>query len=300
MDAILDCVFDQVFSKLDRGCLLARYKRRQLVDYLSTVILGSSGADKQDGCRRAVHAALRFHSTSRENNGQICLLGKYHNVLYVAATLCFEWKLEDTEIVEQLLQDIFECEKTFERLFVGAILGTKVTHLISGWKSDFRSREECIEAVKYFLEHATKVRLQFDCSGELKNFVDVPMDSYGNVTPLRVATQAGQPDVLEVLLDYGATVTPSPPDVHTCALQHLLRRMNEFYNESSGDLIAPQFVACLNLLLREVPMLPLLMADPEDGPLDPKEANEVIQPRELHPTIYSLVPVDRSGYVIVS
>lgn len=299
MDVILDCIFDKVFSKLDRGCLLARYKRRQLVDYLSTVILGSSGGDHQDGCRRAVLAALRFHSSSREDNGHICLLGKYHNVLYVAATLCFEWKLQDTEVVEQVLQDIFDCEKTFEKLFIGAIFGTRVTHLISGWKSDFRSREECVEAVKYFLEHASKVQLQFDFSGELTNFVDVPMDSYGKATPLRVATQAGQADVLEILLDYGATVTPEPPDIHTCALQPLLRRMNEFYQENAGDPVAPQFVSCLNLLIREFPMLPLLMAEPEDELLDSKDHKEELQPREMHSTIYSLVPVEYSGYRMV-
>lgn len=295
MDVILDCIFEQVFTRLDRGCLLARYKRRQLTDYLGTVIMGSSADDHQEGCRRAVKAALKFHQTSRQGNGQICLLGKYHNVLYVAATLCFDWNLEDTSIVEQLLQDIFACEKTFERLFAGAIIGTKVTHLISGWKSDFKSREECVRAVRYFLDHASKSNLSFDYSGESKRFVDVPMDSYGRVSPLRLAVQAGQADVVALLLDYGAVISPTPHSLDTCAIQPLLHKMNDFCNERPEKSIALEFVCCLNLLLKELPMLPRLLPVPDDdAQVDPEE--EAKAP-EFNPRIYSFVPTQLTGYL---
>ncbi|KAG8257253.1 uncharacterized protein LOC124357876 [Homalodisca vitripennis] len=294
MDVILDCIFDQVFSRLDRGCLLARYKRRQFTDYLSTVIRGSAGDDTEGGCERAVQAALRFHQTSKEENGGICLLGKYHNVLYVAATLCYDWQLQDTPTVSRLLQDIFACEHTFERLFVGAILGTKVTHLISGWKSDFRTREECVLAVQYFLEHATRANLQFECTAGSRNFVDVPMESYGRATPLRVAAQAGQADVLQILLHYGATVTPQPSSIDTCALQPLLHRMNDLCHDQPEENIAKEYINCMNLLLRELPMLPTLLPYPEDDlPTDPTAP---VEPRSLHPRIYALVPPQRSGY----
>ena len=124
---------------------------------------------------------------TRDNNGKVCLLGKYHNVLYVAVKLCFDWKLDDSETIVQLLNDIYLCEKTFERLFVGAIFGTRVTHLISGWKSDFQNREENLKAVLYFLEHATKLKLTFLIKGKNIKFIDVPMESYGKATPLKVA-----------------------------------------------------------------------------------------------------------------
>ncbi|XP_054263154.1 uncharacterized protein LOC128986691 [Macrosteles quadrilineatus] len=292
MDVILDAIFEHVFSKLDRGCLLARYKRRQLTDYLSTVIRGSAADDTQEGCRRAVRAAIRFHRNSKEANGKICLLGKFHNVLYVAATLCFDWKLEDSEIVAELLHDIFDCECTFERLFVGAILGTKVTHLISGWKSDFRSKEECIDAVKYFLDHSTKAGLRFQCSsGDSRKFVDVPMESYGGSTPLRVAAQAGQPGVISLLLHYGAVVTPLP-DPNTCALQLLLRRMNDFCHDRPEEPIPSEFILCLNLLLRDFPRVPQILPDPEDDP----DLQEV---REIHPRMIAMVSPEKSGLTIV-
>lgn len=295
MDVILDCIFDQVFARMDRGCLLARYKRRQLTDYLSTVIKGSSGDDTQEGCARAVRAAMRFHQTSKQQNGQICLLGKYHNVLYVAATLCFDWKLEDTSIVEELLEDIFACEKTFEKLFIGAILGTKVTHLISGWKSDFRSRDECVTALKYFLDHATKANLWFECGGDFKRFVDVPMDSYGKATPLRVAVQAGQSDAAALLLDFGAEISPVPVSLDSCALQPLLHRVNDFLMEHPEESVPLEVVCCLNLLLREVPMLPRLLPVPQD-PKDPHDP-PVFLDIDYNPRMYALMPPERSGFL---
>lgn len=290
MDVILDCIFEQVFTRLDRGCLLARYKRRQLTDYLGTVIMGSSADDTQDGCRRAVHAALQYHQTSKQGNGQICLLGKYHNVLYVAATLCFDWNLEDTSVVAQLLQDIFACENTFEKLFAGAIVGTSVTHLISGWKTDFKSRQECVIALRYFLEHASKANLSFDYSGESRRFVDIPMNSFGGATPLRFAVHARQADVVALLLDYGAVISPSPLSFDTCAIQLLLHRMNDFCNEKPDDNIPLEFVCCLNILLKELPMMPRLLPVPDDDALEEKAP-------EFHPRMYAFMPAERSGYV---
>lgn len=297
MDVILDCIFEQVFTRLDRGCLLARYKRRQLTDYLGTVIMGSSADDTQDGCRRAVHAALQYHQTSKQGNGQICLLGKYHNVLYVAATLCFDWNLEDTSVVAQLLQDIFACENTFEKLFAGAIVGTSVTHLISGWKTDFKSRQECVRALRYFLEHASKANLSFDYSGESRRLVDIPMNSFGGATPLRFAVHARQADVVALLLDYGAVISPSPLSFDTCAIQLLLHRMNDFCNERPDDNIPLEFVCCLNILLKELPMMPRLLPVPDDDaqgdPADEEKAPE------FHPRMYAFVPAERSGYVFI-
>lgn len=67
-------------------------------------------------------AALRYHETSKDNNGQVCLMGKYHNVLYIAAKLAFDWSLQDNYTVARLLDEIYYCENTFERLFLGKII----------------------------------------------------------------------------------------------------------------------------------------------------------------------------------
>ncbi|XP_035724896.1 uncharacterized protein LOC118442834 [Vespa mandarinia] len=259
MEVLIDCYFDKLFSELERSCLASRYKRRELVGYFSDVINSCAEAeklDKQDVCERIVLSALRYHNITMMENGQVCLLGKFHNVLYVAAKLCFDWKLRNNEIVIRLLNDIFYCEKTFERIFVGAIFGTRVTHFLSGWKSDFEDQEENIKALVYFMDHAIEGKLEYRCaSSTIKSrFIDVPMESYGQVVPLRVAIQHGAPDILMIMLRYGASIesdnlAPSPIEI-------LLAKLNEYDIQSSDEkIIYPKdLLVCLKLLLRTIPM----------------------------------------------
>lgn len=46
-------------------------------------------------------------------------MGKYHNMLYIAMKLAFEWSLQDNGVVATLLDEIYACEGTFERIFLG-------------------------------------------------------------------------------------------------------------------------------------------------------------------------------------
>ncbi|XP_022199849.2 uncharacterized protein LOC111056762 [Nilaparvata lugens] len=224
MESIIDCYFDNIFTQMDRGCLIPRYKRRQIVDYFSTVIRACS-TNHEEGCKKAVVAITKFHKKSKDNNGSVCLLGKYHNVLYVALKLCFDWKLNDHDTVTTVLIDLFSCEKTFERLMIGAIFGTRVTHLISGWKSDFQTRDECLQAVEYFLEHSARSKLKFEIGGRFTTMADIPMPSYGFSTPAKVCIQTGRFDFLKVLLRYGAE--PVVVTNHNqCPLHLLLLRMH--------------------------------------------------------------------------
>jgi len=218
------------------------------------LMLPAENLDKQDVCERIVHSALRYHNITMMENGSICLLGKFHNVLYVAAKLCYDWDINNNVIVSRLLDDIFYCEKTFERLLVGAIFGTRVTHFLSGWKCDFEDREENIRALVYFLDHATSGRLEYRCESSpiKRRFIDVPMESYGQVLPLRVAIQHGAPDILLIMLRYGASVesdklAPSPMEI-------ILTKLNEFEVQSEQEeIVYPEhLLTCLKLLLRTV------------------------------------------------
>ncbi|XP_003426751.1 uncharacterized protein LOC100678008 [Nasonia vitripennis] len=253
MEVLIDCYFDRLFDGMDRSSLASRHKRRQLVKFFSDVIKSCAEAEnleKADVCERIVRAALRYHSISMAENGSVCMLGKFHNVLYVAAKLCYDWQINNNELVAKILDDMFYCEKTFERIFVGAIFGTRVTHFLSGWKSDFDDREENMLALVYFLDHAVAGRLEYDCQrlSSRRRFIDVPMESYGQVLPLRVAVQNGSPDILQIMLRYGAStendkLAPAPIEI-------LLSRLNE-YDE---DVNCPQhLLTCLKLLLRTIP-----------------------------------------------
>jgi hypothetical protein len=37
-------------------------------------------------------------------------------------------------------EEIYSCEKTFERLFLGALFGTHAPYFIAGWRSDFKDQ----------------------------------------------------------------------------------------------------------------------------------------------------------------
>jgi ankyrin repeat/SOCS box protein 17 len=267
MDVILDCYFDTVFCQLERSYLMVRYKRRQLVDYLNTVIKGCvRGEDCAEatavGC--TVMAAMRYHANSKTSNGKVCLMGKFHNILYIAAKVCYDWRLNDNKIVVQLLNDIYQCEYTFERLFIGAILGTRVTNLISGWKSDFENPEENLSAVEYFLNHATEAKLEYDYVGRKTRFIDIPMESYTRAQPVHVAAQFGKAEVLLLLLRYGATImfgyeTDDLPVEQSFTQFYGARVSNSPLNQMEGPM------ACLKILLRAVPTVTTLSRDSFDG-----------------------------------
>lgn len=87
-------------------------------------------------------------------------MGKYHNILYVALKIAWNWDVKDSAVICALLSmnisqnqlicdcivlnfvsaEIYECEKTFERLFLGAIFGSSAPYFIAGWRSDFKDQ----------------------------------------------------------------------------------------------------------------------------------------------------------------
>lgn len=278
MEAILDCYFDSFFGRLDRGCLFSRYKRKQIVDYLKTVIEGCRRAEEfssQEGCRLAVSAVIKYHRKHRNENGRICLLGKYHNVLYAGVRLCYDFLLEDSKTVCELLREIFVCEKTFERIFAGAIFGVKVSHFVAGWKSDFDDQNENISALVYFSHHSNKLREIYDVeiSSEVKSkrFLDVPMTCVSNSSPLRVASQLPKFDIILLLLRYGCDI--SDGDGSGSSIQTILKYLdNENYPEKC--------VECLKIFLRVVPFVELETEIRNE--IVPKDRSGIVPPRLKH------------------
>lgn len=86
-------------------------------------------------------------------------------------------------------EEIYGCEQTFERMFLGALFGNSAPHFIAGWKSDFKDQvgfccrkfvcssssdssqifiklhthvqDENTRAMVFYLQHATDARLSF-------------------------------------------------------------------------------------------------------------------------------------------
>jgi ankyrin repeat/SOCS box protein 17 len=258
-------------------------------------MLSAENLDKRDVCERIVLSALRYHNITMMENGSVCLLGKFHNVLYVAAKLCYDWGLGNSKIVGRLLNDIFYCERTFERLLVGAIFGTRVTHFLSGWKCDFEDRQENIRALVYFLDHAISSRLEYRCESSpmKRRFIDVPMESYGQVLPLRVAVQYGAPDILLIMLRYGASVesdrlAPSPIEI-------ILMKLSELEAQpGQPQVVYPEnLLTCLKLLLRTVAVVCVRTPDH----VADRSGIFSVSLHEQYPDLMNrdLIPPERSG-----
>lgn len=257
MDVFPECFFENMLSQMEPRYLMVRYKRRQLVDRLNTAIkerARSKDCDEAAEVRRAVMAAIRYHANSGNSGERLCNMGRYHNILYIAVKLCSDWNLDDNSIVIQLLNNIFQCERTFERLFVGAIFGNRATHLISGWKSDFESYEENLAAIEYFLKHATKAKLEYDNlkNGKKIRFIDIPLESYRRATSARIAAEFSEAEVLLLLLRYGADMmTEYETDEMLTGQQS--RQPFAFCVVSSYHLNqTAKSLACLKILLRTV------------------------------------------------
>ncbi|XP_013191372.1 uncharacterized protein LOC106135568 [Amyelois transitella] len=250
MDVYMKNYFEVVFSNFDRDCLNERYKRRNLVEFFRAVIVGCArGENKSDttSCTNLILATLQYHKQCKYDNGGVCLMGKYHNVLYIAMKLAFDWGVQDTEAVAELLNEIYTCENTFERIFLGAIFGTAAPHFIAGWKSDFLDREENVHALVYFLDHANKGSLEYTEDEKVYRFIDVPLESCGKASPAKVVIQKASSEMLMILLRFGAKITD---DAATNPVESILERMKEYKRAYPYEL-----VGCLKLILRVIPTI---------------------------------------------
>ncbi|CAG9832695.1 unnamed protein product [Diabrotica balteata] len=233
MESFLRCYLD-CFNKLPRNSLHDRRKRQHVVDYISTLIEGCSKVEKDsdESAIEAIKTILKYHQENKDDNGKVTML----------------------------LDEIYKCEKTFERILIGAIFGNKAPHYIAGWKSDFDSEEENIRAVVYFLDKANRAQfnlfLDFNPKEESFRFIDLPIESCGKASPLKVSfkiyilhkhlpsTWSTRYKLL-IFLRFGAKVYTQNEDI--TLFEHILNRLLEFNHVYPYNL-----VACLQLLLRAV------------------------------------------------
>lgn len=213
-------------------------------------------------------------------------MGKYHNILYIALKLCYDWQLQDNGTVATLLDHIFSCEKTFERLTLGALFGSSAPHFIAGWKSDFLDQEENLRALVFFLDHATNAGLEYPYGSEenFVRFIDVPLESCGKTNALKICAQLGLPDKMMIFLRYGAKLDLEF-DKSESTLEIILEKLYEHKGKYPYNI-----VACLQLILRVVPHVSISNGDFGE------EQRVIIA--EKYPLLieHSILPLDRCGF----
>lgn len=206
-----------------------------------------------------VKRLILYHNESKFKNSGVCPMGKIHNILYVACALCNSKCLENSEVVLSVLDAIYKCENTFERLILGALFGRKASQFLFGWKNDYETREESVNALKYFAFHTNVGQRRYkyyspaiSFKKNMVAFIDLPLDCCSNSSPLRIAARLGIPDLFLLLLQYGAN--PNPCDKSTTLIDDLL---HDIGNGNGSD---PKYLLCLKILMRAIPSVPLRKA----------------------------------------
>lgn len=109
-------------------------------------------------------------------------------------------------------------------------------------------KEENIHALVFFLDHATNANLEYKDGSSSYRFIDVPLESCGNASPVRVVIQSGSAEMLMILLRFGARITSDTASTNPA--ESILDRLLEYKRVYPYEL-----VSCLKLILRAVPQI---------------------------------------------
>lgn len=186
-----------------RDCLNSRKRRDELVEAFRPMLEASS--DTQKAATDLINATLDYHDRHLADNGGVCKLGKFHNVLYVVASIAVEQNVKDSAVIGRLLRALHQCEGGLDRLMTPAVLGPKVSHLLSSWRSDSDTPEEARQRLQFFLEHAQVLRLTVSQpTGPSASIVNAELPTLQGASPLYAAVQAADEDAVLLLLQNGA------------------------------------------------------------------------------------------------
>lgn len=74
--------------------LSKNYLKTQTTAYKNFFYIAANN-DTEQACKEAITTLLQHHDKTKNANGTVCMMGKYHNILYVAVKLCYLWQLQD-------------------------------------------------------------------------------------------------------------------------------------------------------------------------------------------------------------
>lgn len=196
-------VLNAVLADSARDCLNTRRRRDELVAALSPVV--DAADDPVVAANEVVEAALEYHTKQLAGNGGVCRLGKFHNVLYVAATVAATHEAQDSGVVAALISALHSCEGGLDRLIGPALLGPRISRLLSASQPDVDTLQEAHSRLEYFLGHARAVHLTLpQPGGPPLSMLEAPLPTLQGAGPLYTAVQSGEEATVLLLLQHGA------------------------------------------------------------------------------------------------
>lgn len=158
--------------------------------------------------------------------------------------VAFKLKLADNETFAKLLLSMYQCQNTFEGLYMGIFFRDTAPFF---WHTDWDSQFENYQALMYFSLRANKCGLKFGSDPHQRNFMDVPLKCF-SCSPLKLAAQLNQPHQLLIILRYGGTVYNGYDKED--AAERIVRKL--IIQQSRGGNYLLRTLRCLRYILRAV------------------------------------------------
>lgn len=188
---------------------------------------------------------LKHHEESQCCSGRNCVNVITHHHLGVAMTLTYKLKLKNKSTFIKLLLTMYQCQKTFQGLFLGVF---RMETSFCEWRSDWNSSFENLLALKYFCVKANQCGLKFDNY----LFMDVPIRCYF-CSPLKLAARLNQPQHILFILRYGGSVYNNA-DIENVT-KYLVKKVSK--QQIRSGYRYTNLLNCLRYLLRAIPSLKL-------------------------------------------
>ena len=226
-----------------------------------------------------IHHLLHIHRSQRKRNllhNSKCS-SKLHRALQKVIRLCLVQNIGESQLypVGNLFLELFECSGNSTAIFSILLDGMTVTHCAS---RDFTilyptesSREENKEAFEYYLKHLC--HCDRTAHGSLTaDFLNQEIEPFTCMSPLSAAVQKRDPEIILILLRYGADPflalgdplfderVRDPTEQLVDDLNGLYLFKNTGFNEETKSKLAEEEIKvlkCLNYIRRSVKRIPL-------------------------------------------
>ncbi|KAL3860655.1 hypothetical protein ACJMK2_010749 [Sinanodonta woodiana] len=188
------------------------------------------------------HQIVSLHTAERIRKdliGRTCP-HRLHMYLYKLLRFCFEKRIQESQLlpISNLLKEIYKCEGNFQSIFSIILTGhmtldalgmhADVNILYPGCAESSLSQRN-LEACEYYLHHISLMQLDdFGEDNRPHMLLNQPVDNEGKYAPLLAATVKRDPNIVLLLLRYGATF-PRGVDTKLDPLEQLVNDMNSLY-----------------------------------------------------------------------